>query len=430
MNRSIVVLGGGAGGLELVVKLAKRYKRDATTQIVLIDSQPSHIWKPLLHEVATGSLNSNVDEISYLSLARKYRFRFVLGRCSRVDKKAKLIHLEQMLDDRGQQLFPNRTEPFDKLVIAVGSMSNDFGTTGVEQHCLMLDSRQQADLFHRRFVDQLHRVSQSGELQVVIVGGGATGVELAADLYNVARQLPEYGFSENTKQKINVVVVEASDRLLAQLPERVSESVRKELQSLGVDVKLNTRIEQATDTSVITANGESLNSHICVWAAGIKAPAWLASSELDVDTIGRVIVTDHLAVPGVNDIYALGDCCACPMSDGGIVPPRAQAAHQMADYLFLKFKTNMAADVIGKAGQAFVYKDMGSLISLSEFSTVGSLMGNLMKGSVFLEGWLARRFYLSLYRMHQAAVLGYWKTLLTVIGDMLYRTTHAKLKLH
>ncbi|MEE9335536.1 MAG: NAD(P)/FAD-dependent oxidoreductase [Granulosicoccaceae bacterium] len=426
MSKSIVVIGGGAGGLELVVKLAKLYKRDSGTDIVLIDSQPSHIWKPLLHEVATGSLNSNVDEISYLSLARKYRFRFVLGRCNRVDKKAKLIHLEQTLDDRGQELFPARAEPFDKLVIAVGSMSNDFGTPGIQQHCLMLDSRQEADRFHRRFVDQLHRVSQSGELQVVIVGGGATGVELAADLYNVARQLPEYGFSENTSQKINVVVVEAGERLLAQLPERVGESVSKELTALGVDVKLNTRIERATDISVITANGEALSSHISVWAAGIKAPAWLAESELEVDSLGRVIVTGHLVVPGENDIYALGDCCACPMSDGGVVPPRAQSAHQMAAYLYSKFKAGTAAN----EGEAFEYKDLGSLISLSEFSTVGSLMGNLMKGSMFIEGWLARRFYLALYRMHQAAVLGYWKTLLTVVGDVLYRTTHAKLKLH
>ncbi len=426
MSKSIVVLGGGAGGLELVVKLAKRYRRDSTIHIVLIDSQPSHIWKPLLHEVATGSLNSNVDEISYLSLARKYRFRFVLGRCDRVDKNAKLVHLEQTLDDRGQELFPARTQAFDKLVIAVGSMSNDFGTPGIQQHCLMLDSRQEADRFHRRFVDQLHRVSQSGNLQVVIVGGGATGVELAADLYNVARQLPEYGFSENTEQKINVVVVEAGDRLLAQLPDRVGDSVAKELKALGVDVRLNTRIEQATDTSVITASGEALSSHISVWAAGIKAPVWLANSEFDVDAIGRVIVTDHLAVPGESDIYALGDCCACPMHDGGVVPPRAQSAHQMASYLYSKFKVNEAAD----EGDAFVYQDLGSLISLSEFSTVGNLMGNLMKGSVFIEGWLARRFYLALYRMHQAAVLGYWKTLLTMIGDVLYRTTHAKLKLH
>ncbi len=425
MKKSIVVVGGGAGGLELVVKLAKKYKRDKSTQVTLVDSQPSHIWKPLLHEVATGSLNSAVDEISYLSLARKYRFKFILGKCQLIDTSQNKIHLQQMLDDRNQQLFPERTISFDRLVLATGSLSNDFATPGVSEHCLMLDSRQQADRFHRRFVNQLHRVSQTGEMQLVIVGGGATGVELAADLHNVVRQLPEYGFSENTQQKVNVVVVEASDRLLAQLPERVSDSVKRELVALGVDVKLDTRVATATDTTVVTADGDVLKADISVWAAGIKAPAWIEQSGLEVDGLGRVVVADSLKVPGHDSIYAIGDCCACPMADGGLVPPRAQSAHQLASYLYKTLTSEQS-----NYDKPFIYKDLGSLISLSEFSTVGSLMGNLMKGSVFIEGWLARRFYLSLYRMHQATILGYWKTCLTVVGDVLYRTTHAKLKLH
>ncbi len=424
MKKSIVVVGGGAGGLELVVKLAKKYKRDKYTDVTLVDSQPSHIWKPLLHEVATGSLNSAVDEISYLSLARKYRFKFILGQCQGIDTQQKQIHLQQMLDDRNQELFPERSIDFDQLVLAIGSLSNDFNTPGVAEHCLMLDSRQQADRFHRRFVDQLHRVSQTGDMQLVIVGGGATGVELAADLHNVVKQLPEYGFSENTEQKISVVVVEAADRLLAQLPERVSESVKRELNAIGVDVKLGTRVATATGSSVVTADGDVIKADISVWAAGIKAPKWLAQSDLEVDGLGRVLVNDLLNVQGHDSIFAIGDCCACTMPDGSSVPPRAQSAHQMASHLY---KTLTSAN---KRNKPFIYKDLGSLISLSEFSTVGSLMGNLMKGSVFIEGWLARRFYLSLYRMHQATVLGYWKTLLTVVGDALYRTTHAKLKLH
>jgi NADH dehydrogenase len=430
MSKQLVVVGGGAGGLELVVKLARKLKRIKDIKVVLIDQNASHIWKPLLHEVATGSLDSYHDETSYRMLARKYRFDFVLGRVTSVDTETQKISLAAQLDDQGNELVDARQITYDQLVLSPGSHSNDFGISGVSEHCVQLDSRTEAERFHSLYLKQLHRVSAAKDeltlLNVVIVGGGATGVELAADLHNVARHLPDYGFESFSQERLRVSVIEAGPALLPRLPERIGASVRSELERIGVDVLTSTTIASAQSDALLTSEGERIAADVSVWAAGVRAPAFLADSGLPCDHLGRVKVNPDLSVEGFHNVYAAGDCCCCPMEDGGTVPPRAQSAHQMASVV----ASNLIAGYRNKPRKDFVYKDFGSLISLSRFSTVGNLMGNLMRGTVFVEGWLARMFYLSLYRMHQNAVHGPITTLLIILGDRIYKATRAELKLH
>jgi len=430
MLKQIVVVGGGAGGLELVVKLAKKLRRDNGTRVVLVDKNSSHIWKPLLHEVATGSLDSHHDETSYRMLARKHKFSFILGRVTRVDTSGGSISIAAENDEDGEELVEARDIAFHQLVLCPGSQSNDFGTPGVAEHCVKLDSREQAERFHKLYLKQLHKVSaardDSSQLSVVIVGGGATGVELAADLHNVAGRLQDYGFNTFSQARLNVSVIEAGPVLLPRLPERIGASVKEELQSIGVDVLTSTKIASAESRALITSEGERIVADVSVWAAGVRAPQFLAESGLPVDNLGRVKVNPDLTIEGYDNIYGAGDCCCCPTGDGDTVPPRAQSAHQMAAVV----AHNIVARHKNKAPKDFVYKDFGSLISLSRFSTVGNLMGNLMRGSVFVEGWLARMFYLSLYRMHQNAVHGPFSTLLIILGDRIYKATRAELKLH
>ena len=451
-NERIVVVGGGAGGLELVIKLARKFRNNNAVDITLVDCNPTHIWKPLLHEIATGSLNSNHDETSYLMLARKYRFSFVLGRVDQIDVENKLLHLEAINDRDGHAVVAERSVNYSKVVLSVGSLCNDFGTPGVEEHCLLLDTRAQAERFHQNFINELHRIKASNNsrarvstpstpdagtgiddrnskpdrVSVVIVGAGATGVELAADLHNVANRLPEYGFGEFSTDALRVLIVEAAPRILAQLPERISKSVTKELLNIGVQIRTDTMVSGIDADAVATKSGERINADLVVWAAGIKAPSFIAQSGLPCDRLGRVEVNTLLHVEANESVFAIGDCCACPMEDGSMVPPRAQSAHQMASVAY----KNIVASINGTTLKPFVYKDFGSLISLSEFSTVGNLMGNLMKGSVFIEGWLARVFYLSLYRMHQSTVHGFGSMLLIILGDTIYKATRAKIKLH
>lgn len=426
----IVVVGGGAGGLELVVKLARKFRRDKSTEVVLVDKNPTHIWKPLLHEVATGSMNSDFDEASYRLLAKKHKFKFMLGRVADIDLDKKNLRLGSVDDNEGREMVPGRVVEFDYLAVGVGSESNDYGIEGVKEFARQLDSREQAEEFHQEFTRQLNRVNslaeKDGALSVVIVGGGATGVELAADMHNVVQRLREYGFEHLSSDRLVVSIIEAAPALLPRLPERIGLSVQRELARIGVTVRVSTRVEKITADAVIAGGGDAIPADISVWAAGVKAPSWLADSGFPVDHLGRIQVNNDLSVKDLPHVYAIGDCCSCFSEDGTEVPPRAQAAHQMA----ATAAKNIRASILKKDSKKFVYRDFGSLVSLSKFSTVGNLMGNLVRGTVFVEGWLARMVYLSLYRMHQRAIHGSFSTLLIMIGDRIYKATRADVKLH
>ncbi len=428
--RQVVIVGGGAGGLELAVKLAKRYKRRDDTDVVLIDKNPTHIWKPLLHEVATGSMNSYHDEASYRLLAKKHGFRFLLGRVDDIDIVKKRIILSSVHDTDGQEMMPGRVVSYDFLTVSVGSQSNDYNIPGVATHSKQLDSREQAEVFHKEFTLQLHRVNARQDvksvLSVVIIGGGATGVELAADMHNVVQRLKEYGFEALSRERLQVSIIEAAPGLLPRLPDRIGASVQLELARIGVNVKVATRVSEVTETAVITSEGENIPADISVWAAGVKAPSWLADCGFPVDRLGRIEVNGDLSVKELPGVYAIGDCCSCYTDDGVEVPPRAQAAHQMAAIA----AHNIRADIDDRGKKDFVYRDFGSLVSLSKFSTIGNLMGNLVRGTVFVEGWIARMVYLSLYRLHQRAIHGTLSMFLIMLGDRIYKATRAAVKLH
>ena len=430
MTDNILVLGGGAGGLELVVRLAKKFRRDKNVTVTLVDKNPTHIWKPLFHEVATGSMNSYHDETSYRLLAKKHKFRFVLGQATGVSLEDKTIALGPVEDEIGRIMTPARDLPYDQMVVCVGSLSNDFGIEGVTEHSKQLDSREQAERFHKTFASMLQRANASEDpeslMSVVIVGGGATGVELAADMHNVVGRLREFGFEHLSQSRLSVSIVEAAPELLPRLPERIGVSVHRELERIGVKVFTGTVVSKVTGDAVETKDGQSIPADISVWAAGVRAPNWLRDCGFPTDRLGRIEVNPDLSVRGVEGVYAVGDCCAAFEEDGTEIPPRAQAAHQMASIA----ARNLWAARNDKPAKRFVYRDFGSLVSLSRFSTIGNLMGNLVRGTVFIEGWLARLVYLSLYRMHQAAVHGYFSTLLIMLGDRIYKATRAEVKLH
>ncbi|MEZ8797357.1 NAD(P)/FAD-dependent oxidoreductase [Vibrio cyclitrophicus 1F53] len=426
----IIVVGGGAGGLELATKLGRTLGRKKRAQITLVDRKASHLWKPLLHEVATGSLDEGVDALSYRAHAKNHYFDFQMGSLNNIDRERKVIALSELTDDHGELLMPSRELEYDILVMALGSTSNDFNTPGVRDNCIFLDSPEQAHRFRTEMNNQflkLHAKNGQGTVDIAIVGAGATGVELSAELHNAVKELRTYGFGDLDSSKLNVNLVEAGERILPALPPRISSAAHSELTKLGVNVRTNTMVTQADSEGLTTKDGDKISAQIMVWAAGIKAPDFMKDiGGLETNRINQLVVKNTLQTTLDDNIFAIGDLAQCTQADGSFVPPRAQAAHQMASCAF----TNIIAKMNGRDLKDYVYKDKGSLVSLSRFSTVGSLMGNLTKGSMMVEGRIARIVYISLYRMHQMALHGLIKTSLMMLVGRINRVLRPNLKLH
>ncbi|MDN3717621.1 NAD(P)/FAD-dependent oxidoreductase [Vibrio breoganii] len=426
----IIIVGGGAGGLELATKMGHKFRRNDSTSVTLVDRKASHLWKPLLHEVATGSLDAGVDALSYRAHAKNHGFDFQMGSLCDIDRERKVIILEELKDANGELLIPKREIEYDYLVMAIGSTSNDFNTPGVRDNCIFLDSPEQAHRFREEMNNQflkLHAQSGQGQVDIAIVGAGATGVELSAELHNAVKELRNYGFGDLDSSKLNVSLVEAGERILPALPPRISQSAHQELTKLGVNVRTATMVTLADESGLTTKDGEKIPAQIMVWAAGIKAPDFIKDiAGLETNRINQLVVKDTLQTTRDDNIFVIGDLAQCTQKDGKFVPPRAQAAHQMSSHAF----RNILAMMNNKALSAYEYKDHGSLVSLSRFSTVGSLMGNLTKGSMMVEGRIARVVYISLYRMHQVALHGMFKTGLMMLVGRINRALRPNLKLH
>ena len=434
----VVIVGGGAGGLELATKLGNTLGKKKVAEIILIDAKKTHVWKPLLHEIAAGSLNPDKDELEYLAQAHWHNFKFRYGRVNQVDSKNKTVSIEPTYDIDGAEIIPLRKIKYDTLVLSVGSTVNDFNIPGAKEFAVALDTQDQAERFHQKLHNSILRAQtqkgsvQPGQLEVVIVGGGATGVELAAELHKATREMTAYGLDRvNPDRDISIYLVEASKRLLPALPPKISASVESELRKLNVKLFLGERVTKVTKEGIETQSGKKILSSLVVWAAGIKAPEFLSQIKgIETNSIHQIKVESTLQSTSNTDIFAFGDCAACPVKPGSdlLVPPRAQAAHQQASMLYKSIKSKVLKP--NKALPNYVYKDYGSLVNLGRYSTVGNLMGSLLGGSMFVEGLIARLMYLMLYQMHLSALHGVVSVVFRLLGKIISRRTEARVKLH
>jgi NADH:ubiquinone reductase (H+-translocating) len=431
----IVVVGGGAGGLELAVRLGKKLGKSQQARITLIDSSPTHLWKPLLHQIAAGTLDSHIDRREYLAIAHKNHFHFRLGRMEGLDRAAKQLFLSAVKDENGEELLPRTAVSYDTLIIAVGSEVNDFGTQGVNEYCIRLDTPEMAERFHQSLINQcLCAQAKAGNsdqerFTVTIIGGGATGVELAAELRMTTQILSRYGLACSPAEKgLKIVIVDLAERLLSMLPERVSKIVEQELRDIDVEVHTSERVIEVAKDSIKMASDTVIPHGIVVWAAGIKAPDFLTHLDgLETNRINQLVVTQTLQTTQDAAIFAMGDCAACPQGPGKPnVPARAQAAHQQAKLL----AKSLIRQRLGKPLLTYTYKDYGSLISLGNYSTVGNLMGSLVRGPIFIEGAIAKLMYWLLYKQHQIAVNGWFHTWLTTWVELINRVNNPRIKLH
>jgi NADH dehydrogenase len=431
----IVIVGGGAGGLELATRLGRTLGKRGKARITLVDRSRTHLWKPLLHQVAAGSMDLNDHELDYLYQARWHHFHFRLGSMDGLDRAAKQIHLAPTLDEGGHEVIPGHAIPYDTLVMAIGSTTNDFNTPGAAEHAISLDNPRQAALFHSRLLNACLRANaqqtplQRGQLHIAIIGAGATGVELAAELHNTIREFVSFGLDRiNPARDIKISIIEAAPKILPALPERLSTAVLGLLQKLNVDVLTGERVTEVSAQGVKTATGREVPAELVVWAAGIKAPDFLKDlGGLESSRINQLVVTQTLQTTRDPDIFAFGDCASCPWPEkSSTIPPRAQSAHQQSTHLARMLLRRLKGEPL----KPFVYRDFGSLVSLGRFSTVGSLMGGLSRGSVLIEGYFAKIMYMSLYKMHELALHGFIKVFLDTLARILTRRTEPHIKLH
>ena len=429
----IVIVGGGAGGLELATRLGKSLGKRKKARITLLDFNRTHIWKPLLHEVAAGTFDSYENQVEYMAQATNSHFEYRMGRMERLDRETRTVYVAPTHNEKGEEIIPERSFSYDTLVMAVGSVSNDFNIEGVREHCWFLDTKRQAQVFQNELLETYIKANtqsspiKPGQLDVVIAGAGATGVELSAQLHKVSRLFNAYGLNQVTADMIKIHIVEAAERILSGLPEKLSQATEEELRKLNIDVITGERVIKVTENELHTHTGRIIPSAIKVWAAGIKAPDFLKDIDgLETNRINQLVVKQNLQTTRDENIFALGDCAECPWPEiNSVVPPRAQTAHQQASLLVKSIKRRLK----GKGLPNFKYYDYGSLVSLGKYSTVGNLMGNLT-GSVMVEGFMARMVYLSLYKLHQLALFGFYRTMMLSIAHSLRATVDPQIKLH
>ncbi|WP_344702357.1 NAD(P)/FAD-dependent oxidoreductase [Halomonas cibimaris] len=382
----IVVVGGGAAGLELVTRLGSQLQGSRDHEVILVEPSSHHYWKPRLHEIAAGTFDNELNAVSYFQHAVCSGYRYVQASMTGLDRSGKILHLRG-IDGQATEL------DYDYLVMAVGASSNDFNTPGVSEHCLFMDSPHQAQQAWQH-INPLLRANEPR--RVVIVGAGATGVELAAELAKVSQRLGRYSQAAH----LQIILIEAAQRILPAGPVRLSEQARRALIRQGVDVRVRTRIQRAEAGCLFTANGERIGSDLQFWAAGIKGDDWLTELDgLETNHLNQLKVSATLQTWQDPDIFVIGDSAECPQPDGSFVPPRAQAANQAACHLATQFKRRLK----GRKLQPFVFHDGGMVIAIGHNNAVGALANN----KLILKGRLIRTLYDAIFRLHQQVLFGW-----------------------
>ncbi|KJG12142.1 NADH dehydrogenase [Photobacterium iliopiscarium] len=383
----IVIVGGGAAGIELSTLLAKANHKKH--EIILVEPETDHYWKPRLHEIAAGTFDRELDSVCYFTHGAINGYQHYQAAMTDINREDKMLVVRR--NDGTQAMVK-----YDYLVVAVGAVSNDFNTTGARDNCIFLDSASQA----RHAWNKISQLLREGNDRTVnIVGAGATGVELAAELARVSHKLQRYNAA-----KLTINLIEAADRVLPNSPQKMSSKVLKELQRTNINVLLNTRISEVSDHGMVTADNQPLDADIQFWAAGVKAPDWLNGvGGLEYNRMNQILVNANLTTTVDDSIFSLGDCASIPQADGSFVPPKAQAANRAAVHL-TKSLTNLLR---GKELTDFEFKDGGMVVAVGHHFAVGSFAPHSkMADKLVFKGRLIRRLYDTIFRLHQRTVEG------------------------
>ncbi len=428
MNK-IVIVGGGAGGMELLGKIGRRLGKGGKAEITLVDRCDHHIWKPLLHELATGSLDEGLNAVDYRVHGSHTGYKFEQGELAGLDRENRKVILAPMYDSKGEEILPIRELDYDYLVLGIGAVTNDFRIPGVAEHCQFLDLTEQAMALRSNILTRFLRYAKQPDhdhFEIAIVGSGATGVEMAAEMHHAADTLRGYGY-EIRPDLVKVTLVEAADTVMPALEQKpLQQAVDRQLRALDVNIQTNTLVTQVEPDALLTRCGQRIPADLMIWAAGVKAPEVLTQLGLQTNTNNQVKVQQNCRSIDDPRIFAFGDCAECPQPDGSYTPPRGQTARQMALLIgshLIKLQQDPDAELT-----PYLYQNLGGFVNMSKFHTVGNMF-TFIKGGVNIHGWPARFVYNSLYRRHMLALHGPVKGLFMLALNGLQRWIRPEMKI-
>ena len=425
-DHKLVVVGGGVAGLEIATRLAGKKANSKRLSVTLIDREAAYVWKPMLHTIAAGTADAGLQETVFAALALTHGFRYEFGEAIAIDRKHRTVSLDALRIE-GEIIAPERQVSYDTLVLSVGSRANDFGTPGVSDHCMRIDTRSDAIGFNDRLrVHLIRSIVLGKKLRVGIVGGGATGVELAAELIQVATVAERYGMS-GASAHLEVILVESGPRLLGPFPERVADAALEKLKQLGVIVRVGKRVSSVNENAFMLNGNEAVDVDLKIWAAGVKAPPLMDTlTDLERTRSGQLVVGPTLRTLADDHIYALGDCASPQLPGRDMpVPTTAQAASQHARFL----SRHLPGLIAGKTGPVASYKDFGSLVALGGYDAYGTLGRFGFYEGGFIEGRIAQLGHAMLYRRYQASLHGIWRGTLLWLLDTVGRKVRPRARL-
>ncbi len=349
----VVVLGGGFGGLAAVHALRK-----APVDVTLVDRQAYNTFQPLLYQVATAGLNPG--DITYFLRsvhARQSNMRFSKGAVEAVDVDKHTVRL------RGGDVLD-----YDYLVISTGATTNYFGVPGAAEHSVALYTRDQALQVRDRMFSGLERAVRRGQpedLRVVVVGGGATGVEMAGTLAELRNSGLSELYPELDADRTHITLVEMAPQLLTPFGRRSQKYTDRALRRRGVQLRLGTTVKEVRSDGVVVGDGELVRAGLVIWASGIKAPDEVATWGVPQAADGRIEVDDDLRVRGFDAVFAVGDIAATPEPLPQLAQPALQGGRHAGE--------QVARLVRGEATEALRYRDKGIMATIGRSSAVAEV---------------------------------------------------------
>ena len=379
----LLILGGGFGGLDVARAIGASRPARGYWDALLVDKENFFQFNPLLPAVAVGAVETRHIVYPLREMARHRHLRFQKNKVIAVDLERRVVQLHNRL-----------VEPWDTLVIAAGSVTNWYGVPGAEAHARPFKTLVDAMTLRARVVELFEMAEQARSdsqrrrlLSFVLVGGGVTGVEVAAELIEMSRDtlLPRY--PSLSPSHVSVTVVEGGDRLVQSARPEHSAYVARFLARRGVRVELGCTVRRVEPHAVELSDGRTLPAFTIVWSAGVRPPAFVRELPLQHHWDGRVCVDEHLRAlrpdgTSMEGVYVIGDCAASRRGDGSMQPQLSQTAIAMGAHV----GRALVRQAQGRPMEPFAFRDVGYIISLGKHSSVLDLFGVSLSGKL---AWLA-----------------------------------------